>query len=86
MPSRWPTNAAQSDTDLRSSQLAGAAKARTIAAVSIQICDSVFGESLLDAVDVGHRERPQIELLLGQLYDGLTMLDGPERAEPGAAI
>jgi AcrR family transcriptional regulator len=48
------------------------AKARTIAAVSLQIFYGVFGDVLLDATDAD-AERSEVERHLADLYDSITV-------------
>ena len=58
------------------------AKARAIAMVSIQLCFSVFGPVLLDAVGVRHRERDEVEAALSALYDSLARTTAVSNATP----
>ena len=49
------------------------AKARTIAAVSLQVFYGVFGPVVLDATDVGDDELTDVERHLAELYDSITL-------------
>jgi AcrR family transcriptional regulator len=52
------------------------AKARAIAAITLQVCFGVFGPALLDATGVTAEERPAVERHLASLYDDLVLTKG----------
>jgi TetR/AcrR family transcriptional regulator, repressor for neighboring sulfatase len=52
------------------------AKARAIAAITLQVCYGVFGPALLDATGVRADEVPTVEQHLTSLYDHLVLTKG----------
>ena len=52
------------------------AKARAIAAITLNVCYGVFGQALLDATGVEPHEVAAVERRLAALYDDLVLTEG----------
>jgi len=64
------------DASASTAPVSAEAKARAIAAITLQVCYGVFGPALLDATGVRADELPAVERHLTALYDHLVLTKG----------